>query len=350
MVDRGVSHLQAGGLRQHPHWTAAVTGFAGDGPLPRSRRAAPTAQEHAARSCPERMTWRHRRWWTGNSLRPVRAAGARLLLSSTGTRPAGCRRAGRAGPAAADGRRLACVPWAVSDRSTPSPSPGRRWANPSCHRWPIPWSGRWQPPAPRPSDRSFLLVWAVCRPAARQGWRKPRLVPGRAWPRGSLAKLASQRVPLTFWHLRVGFHHLAAGEPATSAMHPSWGFPSLRSAPLGPVVQAQQPIEEVFALGRQAEARLVCRAGDDAGLAQLADALPQHAGGHPVASRLQLAEGRGGAAELPQHAQSPAAAQQVEQQHNRTAARRGADGSASGPEVSCAACLSLHRRQTTMCL
>src|SRR5208283_2628413 len=61
---------------------------------------------------------------------------------------------------------------------------------------------------------------------------------------------------------------------------------------------------------------------DDIDFAKLCDALIQHAGGHRVAALLQLGEGERSAAKLPQNSQGPAAAEQVEQRHQRASGAR----------------------------
>ena len=84
-----------------------------------------------------------------------------------------------------------------------------------------------------------------------------------------------------------------------------------------PRVERREGLEQPAPLVRQPEA--LARALGDPRLAQLAQALVEHAGGHPVAGRLQVAERQRLAPELPDDAQRPAAAEQVEQGHDRPA-------------------------------
>lgn len=56
---------------------------------------------------------------------------------------------------------------------------------------------------------------------------------------------------------------------------------------------------------------------EDAGFAELAQAVVEHAGGELVAARAQLAEGEGLSAQLPEDAQRPASAEQIEEHHER---------------------------------
>src|SRR5918999_5433463 len=58
---------------------------------------------------------------------------------------------------------------------------------------------------------------------------------------------------------------------------------------------------------------------DDAGGTQRGEALFDHRGPDPAAARLEVAEGQRRGAQLPDHSQGPAPAEQVEQRHDRDA-------------------------------
>ena len=100
---------------------------------------------------------------------------------------------------------------------------------------------------------------------------------------------------------------------------------ALRRRPaLRPALERPERRDEVETGGSQA----VTLVGeiDDARLAELAQARVEDRGRRIAAAGLQLTEGRASGAQLPQHAQGPAAAEQVEDGHDRPPTARAADG------------------------
>lgn len=91
-----------------------------------------------------------------------------------------------------------------------------------------------------------------------------------------------------------------------------------------PLVERHQDLEQLAPL--RGEGIPAVAAGYQAGVAQLGQPLGEHARGHAVTAPLQLAKGGRRMAQLPQDAQHPAPAEQVEQRHDGPAAGRTSHG------------------------